>query len=338
MTMFLRAAAIAASVAVAGVAVAGCAIRPLPEQVSGVPTPVIVKQVRCETRQAVIDLALGWLTAEQNIVDGRVDPRSRDIGVEFVNGRPIQQFQPRLFQGRVRTMLALFFDTGVAYTFDLEMTEENNLGTEINLLKPFTSSNLTFGIKARADRTRKNERIFTITDTFAGLLRLPDHYCSGVSIGRDYNHLVPPNSIYPITGQIGVKGFIRDFINMTIFENLGGPQDKRSGPPTLVDALEFTTVISGSISPKIEFTQVRSGLNVADASLTGEATRTDLHKITMGLSIAATGQPVLAQVRTYPFLPLVSARPTTATEASAAEAVNQALALKLFRPTIVVTP
>src|SRR6266700_1158784 len=79
---------------------AGCAIRPLPENVSGVSTPVIVKQVRCETRQAVKDLALGWLTADENQANGRVDPRARAIGFEFLDGqRPFQQFEPKLLRG-----------------------------------------------------------------------------------------------------------------------------------------------------------------------------------------------------------------------------------------------
>jgi hypothetical protein len=306
---------------------------------SGVSTTVIVKQIRCETRQAVKDLALGWLTADANQENGRVDPGARAIGFEFLRGqRPIQQFQARLFRGHVRDVLDTFLPTGVAYTFDLEMTEENNFNTEINLLKPFTTSNLTFGIKGRADRSRKNERIFTLTDTFGGLLRLPDHYCDGTSIGRSYSHLVPPNYIYPITGNIGVKGFMIDFINMTIFENLGGPKDKPDGPPTLVDALEFQTIISGSIAPKIAFTQVVPGLQVTDAALTGEAIRTDLHKITMGLAIQKPGLRTLSTIRAFPALSLVSTHAATSTEAAAAEAVNQALTLKLFRTTVVVRP
>jgi hypothetical protein len=225
-----------------------------------------------------------------------------------------------------------FYDTGVAYTFDLEMTEDNNLNTEINLLKPFTTSNLTFGIKGKADRSRKNERIFTLTDTFSGLLKVPEPYCNGTS----YSHVVPPNYIYPITGNIGVKGFMSDFINMTIFDKLGGPKDKPEGPPTLVDALEFQTVVSGSLAPKIAFTQVIPGLQVVDAALTGEAIRTDLHKVTMGLALGGPGAGNLAQVRAFPYFSLVSTHQTTGSEARAVEAVNQALTLKLFRTTVVV--
>ncbi|MDO8400621.1 MAG: hypothetical protein Q7T45_22650 [Bradyrhizobium sp.] len=324
---------------IATVFLAGCAIRPLPEQVAGVSTPVIVKQIRCETRQAVRDLALGWLTADENQANGRVDARARAIGLEFLNDqRPIQQFQPKLFTGHVRDVVETFYNTGVAYTFDLEMTEENNLNTEINLLKPFTTSNLTFGIKGKADRSRKNERIFTLTDTFSGLLKLPEHYCSGASIGRSYSHLVPPNYVYPITGNIGVRGFMIDFINMTIFENLGGPKDKPEGPPTLVDALEFQTEVSGSLTPKIAFTQVVPGLQVVDAAFTGEAVRRDLHKITMGLAVSDPGGRNLQLVRVFPSMSLVSTRPGTSSEARAAEAVNQALTLKLFRTTVVVRP
>jgi hypothetical protein len=77
-------------------AVAGCAIRPLPEDVSGVRTYLIVRQIRCETRRAIIDTALDWLTSEQNQIEGRVDPSSRKIGLEFQNGRPIP-VQPKTF-------------------------------------------------------------------------------------------------------------------------------------------------------------------------------------------------------------------------------------------------
>lgn len=328
----------------AAIFVAGCAIRPLPENVSGVSTPTIVKQIRCETRQAIIDLTLGWLTANANLENHRVDPQAHDIGMDFKNGRPINQFEPKLFHGHVKDVLDTFYTAGVAYTFDLEMTEENNFNTEINLLKPFTTSNLTFGIKGRADRSRKNQRLFTLTDSFGALLKLPDHYCNGETIGRNYSHLVPPNYIYPITGNIGVKGFLADFINMSIYDNLGGPKDKPDGPPTLVDALEFQTLISGGVSPKILFTQVMPGLQVTDASFTGEAIRTDLHKITMGVAVTPAGVRGLGHLRAYPAVPiiptlsLISVRPSTPAEAIAAEAVNQALTLNLFRPKVIVTP
>jgi hypothetical protein len=334
-TMLLR-----TSIAAGGILLlVGCAIRPLPQDFSGVPTTVIVKQIRCETQKAIKDLAIGWLTSDDNFANGRVDAVSRQIGFDFDEGRrPIQHFSPRLFHGRVREVVALFYETGVASNFDLEMTEQNNLGAEINLLKPFIDSNRTLGIKAKADRSRKNGRMFTITDTFESLIRLPDTYCNGATIGLAYNHVVGPNYIYPITGQIGINGFIRDFINLTLFENLGAPDTKSGTPPTIVDALEFNTVVSGSLAPKVTFSPVGTNLQVANASLLAEATRIDLHKITMGLALAKKGAPRLARVQASLFTPLISASPSTAAESRAAEAVNQALTLKIFRPSFVVVP
>ena len=60
--------------AFAAFVLAGCAIHPLPEDVTGVDTYTIVRQIRCETRQAVIDFALRWLGSES---EDRVDPASR---------------------------------------------------------------------------------------------------------------------------------------------------------------------------------------------------------------------------------------------------------------------
>ena len=197
--------------AVAAFVLAGCAIHPLPEDVTGVDTYTIVRQIRCETRQAVIDSALGWLGSES---EDRVDPASRAVGLQFSNGRPIQEFRPGLFKGRVASIVQLFFDTGVAYNFDLEMTETNNLDAGIDFLRPFSRSTFSLGISGGFDRQRKNERTFTVTDTFAGLIKLPDDYCA--------HQIVQKNYIYPISGQIGAKRLVQDFINLTLFANLAG--------------------------------------------------------------------------------------------------------------------
>jgi hypothetical protein len=328
---------ICAGVAIAFTA-AGCAIHPLPEDVSGVPTYAIVRQIRCETRQAIIDNALGWITNEQNQIEGKVDPASRAIGLEFQNGRPIQQFSPKLFKGIVRAIIAAFFDAGVAYTFDLDMAEINNLDPQIDLLQVFPHSKFTMGIKGGFDRKRENERLFTVTDSFSGLVRLPDDYCMDPVAARNY--VVSENYIYPITGRIGVKRMIQDFIELTLFASLGGPASNTKGPPTLVDQLSFTTEVSGSISPTITFTPVGAGLRVADASLSASVDRKDFHKVTVGLAIAGSGVPLIGPLRGTLFsTPLVSTHPSaTPAEQNAAAAVNQSLTLKLFQPTVVISP
>jgi hypothetical protein len=334
--MFSRVCA-SALVFIISLSAAGCAIHPLPEDVAGAPTYVIVRQIRCETRQAIIDNALGWLTSEQNQIEGKVDPASRQIGLEFRNGRPIQQFSPKLFKDRVAAIIAVFFDTGVAYTFDLDMSEMNNLDPQIDLLKTFPHAKFTMGIKGGFDRKRENERIFTVTDSFSGLIRLPNDYCIDPVTSRNY--VVSENYIYPIAGRIGVKRMIQDFIELTLFGSLGGPKDSIKGPPTLVDQLSFTTEISGSISPTITFSPLGSGLSVADASLSASVDRKDLHKVTVGLAITGPSIKLVGPERNALFTtPLVTVNARTPGEQTAAAAVNQFLTLKIFQPTVVVRP
>src|SRR5947209_1020231 len=57
-----------ARLAVIGFAVplAACAIHPLPEHVTGQPTYHIVQKIRCEAREALIDLALRALRESTN--------------------------------------------------------------------------------------------------------------------------------------------------------------------------------------------------------------------------------------------------------------------------------
>lgn len=303
----------------------GCAIHPLPEDVTGVPTYHIVRQIRCEARAAVISSAINGL---KNYTP---DPEVQQIGQEFEDGtRPIASLSYKQFRNpRIRAIVRLFYDAGIAYNFNLEMTENNDLGAEINLLKPFTDSKLTVGLSTGFNRQRVNTRAFTVTDTFGGLIRdIGDDYCNK-------KFLVTENYIYPITGRVGIENMVHDFINMTLFANLRGNSPDGKGPPTLVDALEFQTAISGTASPTVEFSPIGTGLSLTDASVTGKLTRTDLHKVTVGLAIDTGSVPQVGQLRSTLFAPLLTASGGRS-ELKAAEAVNQVLTTKLFNRTIVV--
>src|ERR1700755_1171841 len=75
---------------------AGCAIHPLPEDVTGVPTYYIVRQIRCETRSAVIDTALNGLINYGTRIS---DTELVRIANEFKDGtRPIATFSHKLFR------------------------------------------------------------------------------------------------------------------------------------------------------------------------------------------------------------------------------------------------
>jgi hypothetical protein len=226
--------------------------------------------------------------------------------------------------------MTVFYDTGVAYNYHLQMTETNNIDPTINLLKPFTNSKVTLGISGLADRQRQNIRTFTVTDTFSGLIKnIPEDYCT--------DFIVQENYTYPIVGKIGMEKVIQEFIRLTLFGSLAGNEKTPQGPPTMVDALEFTTNFSLTLTPKVVFTPIGHGFQIADASLIANIARKDVHKVTVGLAVAGPGLKEIGQVRSRLFAPLLTASGGS-TEKAAAEAVNQALTLQLFKPTIVVSP
>jgi hypothetical protein len=298
----------------------GCSIHPVPEDVTGVDTPTIVRQIRCETRETIRLEIIKWM---RTLADAG-DPLARDLALRYERDpESISTFNYELFKGkryeRVRAVAKLFYDTGVAYNFDMTMTEDNDISAGTDLLNPMTLSKFTLAIKGSAKRKRSNNRTFTITDTFSGLITKLNteiypgvRYCNGKIVG--------PNYIYPIAGRIGVDKLVQDFIKLTLFGNLGGEKAKpgAGGVPTMTDKLSFTTAFDGSLVPTLVFTPVTSALHVTNATLTGSAVRSDLHVVTMALAIAPSGLVELDTTRTYLFSDRRS--PSSRTTAQAASA------------------
>lgn len=322
----------------------GCAIHPQPKDVTGVPTYEIVQRIRCETRQAVIDSVLDYLTMHKD-----VDARSQAIGKRFdprfsADPEPIAKLNPNLFKDKkVHDLLSVFSTTGVAYNFNLDITETNNVDGRVDFLKTLTKGMFGFGFKGNFDRQRQNIRTFTITDNFGDLVLKPMD-CDGKIVG--------PNYVYPIAGRIGVDEMVRAFVDLSLFANLGGGKDNPKAAPTLVDALEFTTTISGSAAPNVNFDPMMIGrnLSVLHADLAAEATRTDKHQVVVGLALAEAAQAQLGPVRaglqgqlvapmqTSLFGRLLTANGKQPGERAAATAVDQFLTQQLFSPTIKITP
>jgi len=321
----------------------GCAIHPQPRDVTGVSTYEIVQQIRCETREAVISSALDYLTK------GDVDPASREEGLRLkaeyaANPDSIAKLNPMLFKGEVRKILSVFWTTGVAYNFKLDMTEVNNLGGELDFIRALSKGVFGLILRGGFDRTRQNVRTFTVTDNFGELVQRPTR-CDG--------RLVGPNYVYPITGRIGVDEVVHAFVFLTLFGNLGGdsgaPGAIPKGPPTLADALQFTTTISGSANPRVDFAPIGRTLSVSHADLNVAARRTDKHQVIVGLALAAAAQAQLGSIReglrgrlVAPVPPALFGRLLTASgtpaELAAANAVDQVLTQQLFSPTITITP
>lgn len=339
------------AVVLSALAMSGCgAIHPLPDDVAHISTYNIVRQIRCETRKAVIDSLRTFLTEENNRfpikqngrVFQKVDDRSYAIGQQTFNDydadpASIAKFNPAALTGFARYVVDVMLHTGVAYNFDLTGYEQNNIDPEINFIRPLPiSTQVSLGVKGNFDRYRQNERSFTITDNFLGLIKnVPESYCT--------KYIAEANIIYPIFGNVGVRKMVHDFMLLTLFGNLTGDGTKDfitiGGPPTMVDQLEFQTTIGGSATPKVVFAPVGPAFQLSDANLGVSASRRDTHKLTMGLYLDTAGATEAKNLRNALFDGLIVGNLITASggkaELGAAKAVEQFLQQKIFRPTIV---
>jgi hypothetical protein len=202
--------------------------------------------------------------------DNRLDEYSYNVGMEVkrqydANPDSIAKFDPARLTGFAREVVGLLYHTGIAYNYDLTGLEINNIDPAVDFLRPLPKTSLvSLGLTGNFDRQRQNERSFTITDNFGDLVtKVRENYCTG--------HIAEDNYVYPIAGKVGIDRVVHDFLLLTLFANLGGTDTgkdptKVSGPPTMVDQLQFQTTIGGAATPKIVFIPLGPAFSFSDAS------------------------------------------------------------------------
>ncbi|HEY4921281.1 MAG TPA: hypothetical protein VII40_14340 [Xanthobacteraceae bacterium] len=286
--------------------VAGCAIHPLPEDVTGVDTAGIVKQIRCETRDAAREMIRKQLEKLATYSDEATATIAKNLLAQYAeNVELMTEFNPsRSFPGpdyaQIRNIFNLFNSGAIAYSFELTMHEDNNLGSTNNFLGPWNNK-LMLNLMGDFNRSRENYRTFTIADKFSFLLKELNtpknghYYCDG--------QIAVANYIYPIAGRIGVYKMVYDFFQMSIFDNLAAQKAAPGavGAPAMGEKLTFTTTLDLTVGPKVTFAPFVKGFQVTDAAFTGIVKRVDMHLVTVGLALEPNGIVALTSLRGYVF-------------------------------------
>jgi hypothetical protein len=316
--------------------IGGCTIAPKTDDFAHVSASNIARQVRCEAREAVIEALLGYLESPDNNQNkNKLDDYSYNVGRALRKAytedpNAIRLFDPSHVTGFANTVTRHLYGTGIAYYYDLTGLETNNVNPEVNLIRPTPISSLfTLGVTGKFDRQRQNEWTFTITDKFGDLIQKTDaRYCT--------NHLIKSeNFVYPIAGKVGLAKLIKEFTLMSLFENLDAVNKDvatvKKGPPSMVQQLQFTTEIGGGISPKIVFAPTGPVLQATNVMFPVTASRKDTHQLTVGLYLDQGEAKMLGGVRTAIYGGSLITASGGRAEQGAANAVQQFLALKIFR-------
>lgn len=273
-------------VTAASLGLAGCAIQPSVEDTTGLTPYHITAQIRCESRQALRDEILRWLTRNPS-------PKLQAIGEKLqTDPDAFAAFGPATFADPTlvhqKEIVSVFMNAGVAYDFELGMSENDDLTAGASFIKPLTNPVTTLGLGGTFKRTRTSTVAYTNTDTFSSLLKLPANYCS--------RFVVTENRVYPIAGRIGMDKAIADFVEMTLFTGMI-EKGKTSGPPTMTRALSFRTEIGISAEPLVTYTPLDAAFQTKSLTLNAAAGRVDTHKVTVGLAIPSKSAAAVESLR-----------------------------------------
>jgi hypothetical protein len=246
----------------------GCSIHPIPDDVSPIPTEEIIRSARCEMRLGIFE---------------QIEKRLRDRGITTWQAQDLQTkenwarfadwLKKYVAQNPKHAILVKelekYGQVAVAYDFDFNIVEHNNLDASVAFKLPFVPPTNVFdlGTSASLRKTRAGQRTFKAQETFAQLVT-KDLWCVGFK-PRDKNYL------YPITGSIGLRKVVETFVEIS---EQGGAKD------SFVDTLTFTTTISGSVNPSVKLDPRPDAFRVVSASATAAADRTDIHKVVISLA------------------------------------------------------
>jgi hypothetical protein len=252
--------------AFATAALSGCSVHPIPDDLPpGIPTEEIVKSARCEMRLGLFD-QVKRLLREEGIADFDVSVLQTQQGRKAVLPNPPPQ---------LKTILAEYGEVAVAYDFNFEISEHDNLDASLAFKLPFTAPNVfDLGAAGSLRKTRIGKRTFSSQETFYDLI-LRDQWCGNFE-PRDRN------LAYPITGSIGLRKVVETFM---VLSEQGGGKD------SFVDALTFTTTISGSVNPSVKLNPVPDSFRLVNASAGFSADRTDLHQVKISLAFPVSAKP-----------------------------------------------
>ena len=279
-------------------ALGACAIHPVQQDVTGVPTRAIVDRIRCEARLAVVDKAIDKLrkAAVEHRTHGELAIASKfDVIVaefERERGGPIT-FQPRrLPTERARAFYSRYINTVIAYNFLMQGVENNRAALMADPVRLITNGTAGVVLGASGEFQRDNQRQFELADTFQELLYKPPQ-CES----RDY---LPENFVYPVSGRVGLSEVVDTFIELYEDKPLGEFSDDKR---VFADTLKFTTTWMGSAAPHVQIDPVGTqwGLN-APTNIGLSASRADTHTLTVAIVM---GKPQIIPLG-VPFLPLAS--------------------------------
>ncbi len=171
--------------------------------------------------------------------------------------------------------------SSIGFDFSFDITENDKaMSGQLDFQNPFAGGKFSLLLKGSADKKRQSTRAFRALLTFEDLKKDVDPV-TGTCLG----HVVEPNLVYPISGNIGMDEVIESYLelNTTL-----GPRDESADikKPVKVfsDILDFWTTLNAGIVPTLELGAGGGNFKLRKATIDGQIERIDKHKVTIAIS------------------------------------------------------
>lgn len=285
----------------------GCATRPDIETSTGTNAFHIAQAVRCEIRDALITI-IADAVAENGDRPKADRLRRRDYKTEGADEEEAKRFDDLLNDAKrvakrnanhrmkidtLETTFARYADAAVAYEFELNLKQTNNVGASVDLLRTITRGSITAAPSASFEGTREATRNFRLVDNFQQLLanRPTIRVCN--SLRSDLHTTRSPNAAYPIAGSLRLERLLREFLSFNQSANLVGPEDTQI--PTMAETVEFITTLKAGIEPELKLTPLDRGLEITGGKLTLNSERHDRHKLVLTFTLPGRKETVVTE-------------------------------------------
>ncbi|WP_141095416.1 hypothetical protein [Rhodomicrobium vannielii] len=227
-----------------------------------------MQRIRCESRQAIKTFAL----TPDNFAKLRDDEHgSAPLRPERVS---------RLIKPGLR-------DAAIGYTFQFDIFESDGTEASTSFNFPFSNGSFSLGVGGGETKKRQAKRDFDLAERFDELLSDTSLKCEP---GRE-------NWKYPVTGEVGMNEVVETFIRLAglspVFVN---PGTSKRDVYSFTDKLTFSTSYDGSVTPSVTLRPVTHDFRLTQASAKFEATRFDVHSVTVALSAPPVDKPTSERV------------------------------------------
>ena len=252
-----------------------CMSRPLPKNAVRYNTYEITQKIRCEFRDAIRELVIGLLRSNKQF------NTIQQISERKLSYDRLLREKDDLLDVDSKRIIERYELSAIAYEFNFDITEENNLNGGVDFLEILTRGQFKLGVTAQHDKKRQNIRNFRTSDNFGELISgsIMERVCARIERPDRGNH------VYPISGSLDLAEIVDTFISLNQSSNLVGNTKGAEKIPTLSDTLTFTTTISGTVNPTIKLSPLGDSFQLTDATLSATSSRTDVHKLVLALTL-----------------------------------------------------